>query len=244
MIGIILAGGRGNRLSPVTLATNKHILPVGNHPMIYYPLSMLISSGIKKIVIVTGPPHETQVKKVVKNLTLFKKASIKFVQQPKPLGMPNAISKTGMIVGGNSIIVVSGDNIFGGTYEKYIKGFVSGEISFLRKVKDPRKYAVPVYDKSKRLQNIIEKPKKTNLKLAICGPHIFDNNVFKYIKKLKLSSRGEFEIVDLHKMYHQAKQLSLIKANDYWMDLGNFEDLAVTSYLLTKQKIKINYDNI
>lgn len=244
MIGVILAGGRGSRLLPVTLAVNKNILPVGGHPMIYYPLSMLISSGIENIIIVAGPPHEAQVKKVVKNLTLFKKANIKFAQQLKPLGMPDAISKAEKYVSGAPVMVVGGDNIFGGTYEKYIKEFVSGEISFLRKVKDPRKYAVPIYDKSKQLQDIVEKPKNTNLKLAICGPHIFDNNVFKFIKRLKLSSRGELEIVDLHKIYHQAGQLNLIKANDFWMDLGNFDDLAVASYMLIKRKIRLNYDNI
>lgn len=243
MVGIILAAGNGKRLLPITLVVNKELLPVGDKPVIYYPLSMLVASGIKRIVIVINPKDGNQIKTMVKSFKPPKKIDIKFAVQTKPLGMPDAISKAKRYVGKDSIIMVGGDNIFGKAYTRYIKNFKKGEIAFLRKVRDPRKFAVPVYDKSGRLTSLLEKPKTVKGKWAVCGPNIFDNDIFGFIETLKPSARGELEIVDLHKIYLKNNSLKLIKTNDFWADVGNFEDLAITSYKISTRRISFNYDN-
>jgi len=230
MIGVVLAGGKGTRLLPITKYINKNILPVGAKPMIYYPLNTLISSGIKKIIVVIGAHFGQQVKEVVTSFGLD--AQISFTVQKNYYGMPDAIYTVKNAVSIEPIIVVGGDNIFGGAYTDYISNFNFGEVSFLRKVDDPTKSAVPIYSKD-LLIDVIEKPKITKSKYAICGPHIFDNKVFKIIESLNPSSRGELEIVDLHKYYLKKRQLRLIKASDYWIDAGTFDDLAKASYKLT-----------
>jgi glucose-1-phosphate thymidylyltransferase len=234
MIGVVLAGGKGTRLLPITSEVNKVILPVGDKPMVYYPLSTLVSSGITEIVVVISDYFGEQVRNIVKLLKLPVK--IKFAKQKELLGMPSAIDAAKKLVGNRPFIVVGGDNIFGGKYTKVIDMFKDGEVSFLRKVKDPSKSGVPFYDKSGNLVDIIEKPKNPPSNYAICGPHIFDSSVFNKIAKLKLSQRGELELVDLHKLYLKEGKLKLINANDYWSDVGTFSDMAEASYRMIRRK--------
>ena len=233
MVGVILAAGRGTRLLPITKWINKCLFPLGNKPVIYYPLSTLVLSGLKKIVVVIDPLQGYQIREyiqLIKKEFLFG-VSIFFTVQPKPLGMPDAISTTANIVKGENIMVVGGDNIFGGSYEKYIKSFKGGDLSFLRRVPNPSGCAVPKYDLKGKLVDIVEKPKRYRGKWAITGPHIFDRNVFEIIKTLRPSTRGELAIVDIHKKYLNQNKLKLKQAVDFWADLGTFESLA-----------KINYD--
>lgn len=233
MIGVVLAGGKGTRLYPITRYVNKHILPIGDKPMIYYPINTLIESGIKKIIVVTGRPFDKQVKEVVRELN-FTGIKIHFTVQDKPLGMPDAIRTVASLVGKQSIIVVGGDNIFGKSYKKYVSSFKAGELSFLRKIPNPKSAGVPIYNKRGELIDIVEKPKEYSGGTAICGPHIFDNKVFDIIKTLKLSKRGEYELVDIHKSYLKQGLLKLEKTNDYWSDTGTLESLARASYKMLK----------
>ncbi len=143
-------------------------------------------------------------------------------------------------LGRKPIIVVAGDNVFGGNYRQYINNFIKGEISFIRQVSRPTLFACPFYE-GKQLVDIIEKPTRPTSKYAILGPHIFDSKVFSFIKCLKPSKRGELEIVDLHKKYLSLNELKLIKIKDFWADTGTFESLAKTSYQLIKGKPE-NFD--
>ena len=200
MKGILLAGGLGTRLYPVTRVINKHLLPVYNQPMIFWGLKTLIESGIKEIIIVTGPPFENQVKKVVANFN-DKKVKLSWVRQPKPMGMPEAIQRCRKLVGNDEIMVVAGDNIFGRDYKKEVDNFKSGSVSFLHKVNDPERFGVPVYDKNNKIIKIEEKPKRPKTSWVVTGPHLFDNKVFGLIEKLTLSKRGELEISELNNLY-------------------------------------------
>lgn len=236
MKGIVLAGGLGTRLHPFTKILNKHVLPIQTKPMFFYPLQTLIDSSVKEIAVVSGPPFGYQVKELLKYFKTPKDTKIHFILQKKPTGMPDAINKCKKFIGNDSVIVVAGDNIFEGFYTKEVKSFKTGAVSFLRKVSDPTRFAVPKYDKSDRLVKIIEKPKKASSNLAITGPHIFDQNVFKFIKSIKPSKRGELEITDLLALYLNSNNLKLVKRDDYWLDVGTFEAFSKAS--LNSIKIK------
>lgn len=235
MIGIILSGGRGTRLEPVTNVVNKHLLPVGDRPMIYHSIRLLIDSGIKNIIVVIGRPFGSQVKKVVDLYPLPKGHKISYVTQTHAAGMADAISKCRSMAIGDSIIVVAGDNIFGSNYREEINNFKKGATSFLRKVTDPERFGVPVYQ-GKKLIKIVEKPKNPQTNWVVTGPHLFDSSVFKKIKMLMPSARGELEITDLNTLYIDEGRLQLIKRDDYWQDLGTFASLGRANHYLFSKK--------
>lgn len=235
MIGVVLAGGKGTRLYPITRYVNKHILPIGNKPMIYYPIKTLVDSGVNKIVIVISQPFGSQVKQVVQELDL-RGVQLLFAVQKKPLGMPDGILSCAEFVKGDSMVVIAGDNLYGGHFKNEIGNFKSGALSFLRKVDDARRFGVAAYDVDGNLMGLIEKPENFKCKWAVSGPHLFDNQVFELIKKLKFSSRGELEITDLNSEYAKIGQLKLIKRADLWQDMGTFESLANSSYEALKVK--------
>lgn len=231
MLGVVLTGGKGSRLNPVTFFINKTLLPVGNKPMIYYPISTLVKSGIKRILVVTGGEFSDQVIRMVGYLKKdFPGIVFEFTKQRGPNGMPDAIGYAEPFVGRDPIMVIAGDNLFEGNYGKYLRKFTKGEISFLREAPDPSRFGCPLYDNRNRIIDIIEKPLKPQSNRAIIGPHIFDNKVFSFIKELKPSKRGELEIVDLHKRYLGLGELLLIKVHDFWADVGTFESLTKTSF--------------
>ena len=234
MKGIVLTGGLGTRLYPVTKMVNKHVLPVFDRPMFFWPLKTLVDSGIKEIVIVSGPPFGDQIKTLISEFKTKKKVKLVYVNQPKPLGMPDAINKCRSFVAKDSIIVSAGDNIYGSTFENEKKSFTEGAMAFLRKVPDPERFGVPYYDFNGKLIRIEEKPKKPQTNWAVTGPHIFDNQVFKYIERLKPSARSELEISDLNNIYLQQNKLKLIKRSDYWQDMGTFDSLWLAGKKIKK----------
>lgn len=232
MKGILLTGGLGNRLKPVTKIINKHALPVYNKPMFYWPLQTLISSGIGEIAVVSGPPLGKQIKTLLKYFQ-SEGVYIKFFEQKKPLGIPNAIYTCRNFIRNNKVIVIAGDNIYMDSYEDKIKTFKFGALSFLRKVNDPERYAVPIYKKN-LLVDIREKPKKTSTNWVVTGPHIFDEKVADLIKRLELSPRGEYEIADLNKLYLQNNKLELVRRKGKWFDVGTFNSLTEAASYLKK----------
>ena len=242
MTGVVLAGGMGTRLGPVTKYVNKHILPVGQFRMVAHAIYTLLASGIKKIVVVTGPPFGHQIIETVKRLSV-KGARITFAIQKKPYGIPDAIYQAKDYVGNDSIIMVGGDNIFGGTFKKFIRYFKDGAVATLRKVDDPTRHGVPAYNSKGVLIDILEKPKKYSGRWAICSPNLFDNRVFGLINTLKPSARGELEIVDLLKKYLETSDLHLIKTADYWRDVGELESLTQVANDITNKRIKFAYDH-
>lgn len=236
----MLTAGSGTRLRPVTQWVNKCILPVGKWPMIYYPIWTLVGSGLKDVIIITGPPYGNQVEKVVSNLK-FERVRIRFARQNRPLGFSDAIASAEKLAGKSPIMVVGGDTIHGGVYTKYLENFKAGAIAFLRKVDDPKRFGVPIYDKKGKLVDIKEKPKKYEGKLAICGPLIFDHQVFTAIKAQNLSSRGEKEIVDVYKYYLKSDKLRLIKAYDFHQDVGTPESLADASGKIIHHEVRFDH---
>jgi len=232
--GIILAGGHGTRMSPLTKAVNKQLLPIYDKPLIYYPLSILMLSKIKDILIIVNKGQLNQYKKLFqngKNLGL----KINFIEQNYPKGLPDAFILGEKFIGKENVALILGDNFFYGQSlsEKLLKSkkLKYGAKVFLHKVSKPELYGVAKINNKNRIIGIKEKPKKYYSDYAITGLYYFDNKVIKYAKNLKPSKRNEIEITDLLKKYLSNKKLSgeIIGRGGAWLDTGSIEDFYKTS---------------
>ena len=246
--GIILAGGKGTRMSPLTKAVNKQLLPIYDKPLIFYPLSILMLAKIKDILIIVNKGQLNQYKKIIpngKNLGI----NITYLEQDKPRGLPDAFVIGDKFIGRENVAMILGDNFFYGQNltSKLLENtkLRNGARVVLHKVQKPESFGVAKIDKKNRIIAIKEKPKKYLSDLAITGLYFFDNKVVKYAKKLKPSKRGEVEIVDLLKIYKSKKQLSadIIGRGGAWLDTGSIEDFYKTSAFVSaienRQGLKI-----
>ncbi len=232
--GIILAGGKGTRMSPLTKAVNKQLLPIYDKPLIFYPLSILMLANVKDILIIVNKGQLNQYKKIIPD---GKRLGIKitYLEQSKPRGLPDAFVIGEKFIGKNNVAMILGDNFFYGQNltSKLLENtkLKKGARVVLYKVQKPELFGVAKIDKKNKIISIKEKPKKFLSDLAITGLYFFDNNVVKFAKKLKPSRRGEVEIVDLLNMYKSKKQLSadLIGRGGAWLDTGSIEDFYKTS---------------
>ena len=232
--GIILAGGMGTRMSPLTKAVNKQLLPIYDKPLIFYPLSILMLANIRDILIIVNKGQLSQYKKILPD---GKKLGIKltFLEQDKPRGLPDAFVIGEKFIGKEKVAMILGDNFFYGQNltSKLIKNtqIKKGARVVLHKVSKPELFGVAKVDKKNKIIAIKEKPKKFLSDLAITGLYFFDNNVVKFAKKLRPSKRGEVEIVDLLNIYKSKKQLSadLIGRGGAWLDTGSIDDFYKTS---------------
>ena len=232
--GIILAGGKGTRMSPLTKAVNKQLLPIYDKPLIFYPLSILMLASIKDILIIVNKGQLEQYRKIIPNGNNLG-IKITYLEQDKPRGLPDAFVIGEKFIGKDNVAMILGDNFFYGqnltaklrTNTKIKKG----ARVVLHKVQHPEAFGVAKVDKKNRIILIKEKPKKFLSDLAITGLYFFDNNVVKLAKKLKPSKRGEVEIVDLLNLYKIKKQLSadIIGRGGAWLDTGSIEDFYKTS---------------
>ena len=232
--GIILSGGKGTRMSPLTKAVNKQLLPIYDKPLIFYPLSILMLANIRDIMIIVNKGQLDQYKSVIpdgKNLGI----KITYVEQNKPRGLPDAFLLGEISIGKENVAMILGDNFFyGQSLTNKLKEHTklkNGAKIILHKVQKPEAYGVAKVNHKNKITFIKEKPKKFVSDLAITGLYFFDNNVTKYAKKLKPSKRGELEIVDLLNMYRKKNKLSadLIGRGGAWLDTGSFEDFYKTS---------------
>ena len=232
--GIILAGGRGTRMSPLTKAVNKQLLPIYDKPLIFYPLSILMLSNIKDILIIVNKGQLNQYKKVLpdgKNLGI----KIRYLEQNEPRGLPDAFVIGEKFIGKDNVAMILGDNFFYGQNltSKLLNNtkLKKGARVVLHKVSKPELFGVAKININNKIVSIKEKPKKFLSDLAITGLYFFDNKVVKYAKQLKPSRRGEVEIVDLLNIYRFKKQLSadLIGRGGAWLDTGSIEDFYKTS---------------
>ena len=232
--GIILAGGKGTRMSPLTKAVNKQLLPVYDKPLIYYPLSILMLAKIKDILIIVNKGELSQYKKIIpngKNLGI----KITYAEQSEPRGLPDAFIIGEKFIGTDNVALILGDNFFYGqnltTQLLNYKKLKKGAKIILHKVKKPDQYGVAKIDKKYKVTYIKEKPKKFISDLAITGLYFFDNLVCKYSKSLKPSKRGELEIVDLINKYKKKGNLkaSLLGRGGAWLDTGSIDDFYKTS---------------
>ena len=227
--GIILAGGIGTRMSPLTKAVNKQLLPLYDKPLIFYPLSILMLAGIKKILIIVNRGQLNQFRKILpekNNLGI----SIEYKEQNKPLGLPDAFLIGKKFIGNDSVSLILGDNFFyGQSLTKILKknlNFKSGAKIFVHPVKNPNQYGVAILNKRKKVVKLVEKPKKIKSNLAVTGLYFFDNNAIQYSNELKPSKRGELEIIDLLNLYKKRNKLKIefIGRGGVWLDTGNVKD--------------------
>ena len=232
--GIILAGGKGTRMSPLTKAVNKQLLPIYDKPLIFYPLSILMLAGIKDILIIVNKGQLDQYKKLIPNGANLG-IKITYLEQDKPRGLPDAFVIGEKFIGKDNVAMILGDNFFYGQnltqkLEKCTK-IKTGAKVVLHKVQNPELFGVAKINKFEKIIKIKEKPKKYLSNFAITGLYFFDNKVIEYAKKLKPSIRGELEIIDLLNKYKKNKKLSaeFIGRGGAWLDTGSIEDYYKTS---------------
>jgi glucose-1-phosphate thymidylyltransferase len=246
--GIILAGGKGTRMSPLTKAVNKQLLPIYDKPLIFYPLSILMLAKIKDILIIVNKGQLEQYKKILpngKNLGI----KISYIEQDKPRGLPDAFVLGEKFIGKDNVAMILGDNFFYGQNLSRLllsnTKLKKGAKVILHKVLKPELFGIAKTNASNKIIKIKEKPKKFFSDLAITGLYFFDNNVVDHAKKLKPSKRGEVEIVDLLNVYKIKNQLSadLIGRGGAWLDTGSMDDFykttAFVSAIENRQGLKI-----
>jgi len=238
MKGVILAGGLATRLYPLTYATNKHLLPVYGKPMIFYPIETLVKSGITEVLVIVSGPHAGHFIQVLKNGKEFGLDHLEFAYQENPKGgIADALSLAEDFSDGDSVMVILGDNTTDADISKTVKEFKTGAYVFLKRVPDPKRFGVPVFDEKnkQKIVRIIEKPENPSSDYAVTGLYIYDNKVFDFIKKCKPSNRGELEITDVNNFYISKDALFWSELKGYWLDCGTFDTLLLANLYWAKK---------
>jgi glucose-1-phosphate thymidylyltransferase len=237
MKGIVLAGGTGSRLHPLTRVTNKHLLPIYNKPMIYYPLQTLVDAGIEDILIVTGGSSAGDFLRLLRNGKDFGLHQLNFAYQEGEGGIADALRLAEYFARGEKVCVILGDNIIEGSVRAAAKKFEKQERGakiLLKEVPDPERFGVPVFENG-RIVRIEEKPKKPASPYAVIGIYFYDQTVFDRIRTLKPSGRQEYEITDVNNSYLAENQLTHEILDGWWTDAGTFESLWRASNLVREQ---------
>lgn len=240
MKGIICAGGSGSRLSPLTDVTNKHLLPVYNKPMIFYPLYSLLEAGIKEIMIVCSSEHTGPFQRLLGSGSRFG-VDISFKVQDESGGIAEAIGLCKGFAAGDDVSVILGDNIFSDSFNNAVESFKHGSTLFLKQVSDANRFGVAEIVNGK-VVSIEEKPKEPKSDYAITGFYIYDNRVFDVIKSLDYSARGELEITDVNNFYIKDGSANAIFLDGDWTDAGTFESLFRASSLA--RDLQFKFDSI
>ncbi len=241
MKGIILAGGSGTRLHPITKGISKQIMPIYDKPMIYYPLSTLMQAGISEILIITTPHDQDQFKRLLGDGSQWG-ISLSYEVQPSPDGLAQAFIIGEEFIGDDKVALVLGDNIFHGVdLDESLQGCVDpdGGIVFAYQVADPERYGVVEFDDSMKAVSIEEKPKQPKSNYAVVGLYFYDNDVIDIAKNVKPSDRGELEITSVNDEYLKRGKLKVTKLNDgdVWLDTGTIDSLSdATDYVRVMQK--------
>jgi glucose-1-phosphate thymidylyltransferase len=238
--GIILAGGTGSRLFPLTKVTNKHLLPVYNEPMIYYPLRTLVNAGIQQILIVTGGRNAGDFLRLLANGKDFGLKRLNYAYQEGEGGIADALRLAEDFAEGEKICVVLGDNILEGSIKQAAHNFeqqARGAHVLLKDVTNPERFGVPVLD-GDRIIRIEEKPAHPASQFAVTGVYFYDSSVFEKANRLKPSSRGELEITDVNNAYLQEGTLTYSVLEGWWTDAGTFESLRLATNLVAESLTK------
>lgn len=247
MKGVILAGGKGTRLYPLTYATNKHLLPVYDQPMVYYPIQTLVSAGITEVLIVTGDVHAGHFITVIKNGHELGLTHVEYAyQEGGSAGIADALKYAEDFADGEPIAVILGDNTTDANIGEAVKNFKSGAMVFLKEVVDPERFGNPIFakDDPKKIETIIEKPKEPANKFAVTGLYFYDNTVYQKIRALKPSDRGELEITDVNNAYIAEGSMSWAMLDGFWSDAGTFHSLYRSNRYWAKKKLGSKYEDV
>ena len=237
MKGVILAGGLGTRMLPLTKITNKHLLPVYNQPMIYYPIQTLCRAGIDEIVIVTGGHYAGDFLNLLGTGKDFGLRRINYAYQEGEGGIADALRLAREFTGKDSIVVILGDNILEKDITRHVEKFKEqdGAKILLKEVPDPQRFGVAEVDTNGKVMNIVEKPKVPRSNLAVIGVYMYDATVYDIINTLKPSARGELEITDVNNAYLRAGRLSADVIDGWWTDAGTFPSLYRATRLVAEK---------
>lgn len=242
MKGVILGGGLGTRLYPLTHVTNKHLLPIYNKPMIFYPIETLVGAGITEILIVTSGPHVGHFLGVLKNGKELGVTHLEYAYQEKPNGgIADALALAEDFADGGPIAVILGDNTTDAEIKSSVEGFKEGAVVFLKEVQDPQRFGVAVFDKNdpSKIVRIDEKPKQPESNMAVTGLYIYDNTVFDFIRECdpNFAGRGELEITQVNNFYIEKGGLRWQELKGFWSDAGTFKSMHhASSYWESKDK--------
>ncbi len=241
MKGVILAGGLGSRLHPLTKVTNKHLLPVYHKPMIYYPIETLVEAGVRDLMIVTGGNSSGDFLRLIGNGRQFGLDHVSFAYQEGEGGIADALKLARRFAAGENVIVMLGDNIIGSSIRPSVQNFLkqkSGARVILKKVNDPERFGVAKL-RGKKVVSIEEKPKNPKSSYAVTGIYMYDSQVFDVVAKLKPSRRGELEITDVNNWYLKNGTLEFDILTGFWSDAGTFESLQRSAELVRLQEMRI-----
>src|SRR3989344_3999606 len=239
MKGIVLAGGEGTRLSPLTKITSKQLLPVYNKPMVFYPVETLLRAGINEVLFIIAPDHAGDFLKLLGSGRQFG-AKFTYEIQDKPEGLAEAFIIGRDFIDKDNVAMILGDNIFEDNFSKTIKKFKSGAHIFAKEVTDPERFGVVKFDLNGKAVKIEEKPKRFLSPYAITGLYIYDSRVIEVAKNIKPSARGELEITDLHNWYLKRGELKVDIVKGTWIDAGTFDSLLRASNWARKKGHKSN----
>jgi glucose-1-phosphate thymidylyltransferase len=236
MKGVVLAGGLGSRLAPLTRVTNKHLLPIYDRPMVFYPIQTLVNAGISEILLVTGGTSAGDFLRLLRNGKDFDLQRLAYAYQEGEGGIADALRLAESFADGDDICVALGDNILETNINEgceEFRGAGQGAHIFLKEVPHPERFGVPVFE-GRRIVRIEEKPQKPNSNFAVTGFYIYDATVFDKIKSLRPSGRGELEITDLNNQYLSEGLLHYSIIEGWWTDAGTFESLLLANTLVAK----------
>jgi len=234
--GVVLAGGLGTRLRPLTSVTNKHLLPVYNQPMIYYPIQTLVNAGITDIMIVTGGNSAGDFLRLLGNGKAFGLKHLNYTYQEGEGGIAEALALVEHFAANEPVCVVLGDNIIEGNIAEAVRAYKqqgSGAKIILKKVPDPHRFGVPELS-GQRVLRIEEKPSSPKSEFAVIGIYMYDENVYDIIRTLKPSGRGELEITDVNNSYIERDEMTWQELDGWWTDAGTFESLLRASQLVAE----------
>ena len=249
MKGVVLAGGLGTRLGPLTAVTNKHLLPVFNQPMIYYPMQTLVNAGITDIMVVTGGASAGDFLRLLGNGKAFGLKHLNYAYQEGEGGIAEALSLVEHFASGEPVCVVLGDNIIQGNISSAVRAYRHqgrGAKIILKKVRDPQRFGVPKLD-GRNVITIEEKPAQPQSDYAVIGIYMFDGEVYDVIRTLEPSGRGELEITDVNNAYIERGEMTWEELEGWWTDAGTFESLLHASNLVAKtgaNKMELTPDEV
>jgi glucose-1-phosphate thymidylyltransferase len=235
MKGVILAGGSGTRLHPLTISVNKHLLPIGNKPMVMHCVEKMVESGVTDILIVTNPEYLGNFSMLLKSGVEFN-CKITYKTQDQPNGVAGALMQAKEFVGKDSCVVILGDNMFNFNISQYVKSFKSGCHLLFKFVPDGHRYGIGRF-KNKKLYRLDEKPKDVETAFACIGVYIFDKNLFSIIEKQTPSARGEYEISDVINDYLKQNQVTFDYVDGWWTDAGTHESYQIANEMMRNEKI-------